>query len=210
MDGLANSPKEHRSLGHRQADADPFDQDHLEAAFAVFIRYGFKKTNMDDVASALGLSRQAVYKRYGNKQVLFASLVDAMMAQRFRAARAELARADIAPIQRFVNSIDQLAGRFVELLRSSPHSVEVIAMVNLEKQSLVENYEAAFHQARCTLLIEHHLVSDAQQADNVVHAFTYAAKGLLHTAENYDSFKHGIYQTVRALLPLAAGDLDGV
>jgi AcrR family transcriptional regulator len=33
----------------------------IEAATGIFLRYGFKKTSMADLASAAGLSRQALY-----------------------------------------------------------------------------------------------------------------------------------------------------
>ncbi len=35
----------------------------LQTAAKVFLRYGFKKTSMDDLARSVGLSRQALYRR---------------------------------------------------------------------------------------------------------------------------------------------------
>lgn len=43
----------------------------LDAATRVFLRYGFKKTSMDDVARAAGLSRQALYLHFTTKELLF-------------------------------------------------------------------------------------------------------------------------------------------
>jgi len=43
----------------------------LEAATGVFLRYGFKKTSMDDLARAAGLSRQGLYLHFPTKEDLF-------------------------------------------------------------------------------------------------------------------------------------------
>src|SRR5258708_36742368 len=43
----------------------------LEAATPVFLRYGYKKTSMDDLARAAGLSRQGLYLHFENKEALF-------------------------------------------------------------------------------------------------------------------------------------------
>ncbi|XVV15109.1 TetR/AcrR family transcriptional regulator [Actinoplanes sp. CA-131856] len=42
-----------------------------DAALEVFLRYGYRKTSMDDVAEAAGLSRQGLYLHYANKEELF-------------------------------------------------------------------------------------------------------------------------------------------
>lgn len=47
------------------------DQPILEAATSVFLRYGFKRTTMGDLAQAAGLSRPALYLRFCNKERLF-------------------------------------------------------------------------------------------------------------------------------------------
>ncbi|MBO0752994.1 MAG: helix-turn-helix transcriptional regulator [Bradyrhizobiaceae bacterium] len=43
----------------------------LDAAIGVFFHFGFKKTSMDDVAAAAGLSRQGLYLKFRTKEQLF-------------------------------------------------------------------------------------------------------------------------------------------
>lgn len=45
----------------------------LDAALDVFMRYGFKRATMGDIASAAGLSRQSLYARFANKDVVYAA-----------------------------------------------------------------------------------------------------------------------------------------
>jgi len=47
----------------------------VEAATGVFLRDGYKKTSMDDVARVVGISRQALYLHFENKDALFKATV---------------------------------------------------------------------------------------------------------------------------------------
>lgn len=51
----------------------------LQAAYGTFVNYGFKRTTMDDIAQAVGLSRPALYIHFRNKQDIFRGLMLAMM-----------------------------------------------------------------------------------------------------------------------------------
>ena len=47
----------------------------LQASLEVFGSYGYKKTSMQDIADALGISRPALYQYYKNKEAVFLALV---------------------------------------------------------------------------------------------------------------------------------------
>jgi AcrR family transcriptional regulator len=60
----------------------------LQAAYSTFVSYGFKRTTMDDIARASGLSRPALYIHFRNKPDIFRGLMLAMMEEmRARVAR---------------------------------------------------------------------------------------------------------------------------
>ena len=54
-----------------KAPGSPQREAVLKAATAIFLRYGFKKTSMDDVAQAAGVSRQGLYLYFDTKDLLF-------------------------------------------------------------------------------------------------------------------------------------------
>jgi AcrR family transcriptional regulator len=54
-----------------KAPGSPQREAILKAATATFLRYGFKKTSMDDVAQAAGVSRQGLYLYFDTKDFLF-------------------------------------------------------------------------------------------------------------------------------------------
>ncbi|MBL3574990.1 TetR/AcrR family transcriptional regulator [Rhodovulum sulfidophilum] len=58
----------------------------LASARAAFAEKGFHETSMDDLTSAVGLTRGALYHHFGNKTGLFAAVVDQIDAE--MAARA--------------------------------------------------------------------------------------------------------------------------
>ena len=57
--------------------AAPAREDEIvDAAIPVFLRFGYKKASMDAVAAAANLSRQAVYLHFPGKEALFSAVVD--------------------------------------------------------------------------------------------------------------------------------------
>lgn len=58
----------------------------LNAALAVFARYGFKRASMEDIAQQAGMSRPALYLVYANKGAIFSALARAMAKRACEAA----------------------------------------------------------------------------------------------------------------------------
>jgi AcrR family transcriptional regulator len=63
----------------------------VTAAAGVFLRYGFKKTSMDDLARAAGLSRQGLYLHFPTKEAIFKEALLQLIASVRAASRAALA-----------------------------------------------------------------------------------------------------------------------
>jgi len=59
----------------------------LKAATATFLRYGFKKTSMDDVAQAAGVSRQGLYLYFDTKDLLFREALQYLVSHMISTAR---------------------------------------------------------------------------------------------------------------------------
>lgn len=62
----------------------------LEQAAALFLRFGYRKTSMDEVARAVGLSRQGLYLWFPNKQALFTAMLEHVFAKTARGLEAIL------------------------------------------------------------------------------------------------------------------------
>jgi TetR/AcrR family transcriptional regulator, transcriptional repressor of aconitase len=55
----------------------------LEAAKNCFLRFGYGKTSLDDIANEAGLSRPLLYRKYANKEAIFSAVYDAVFLAKF-------------------------------------------------------------------------------------------------------------------------------
>lgn len=53
----------------------------IEVAIEIFIRNGYRKSSIDDISRAVGLSRQGIYSHFANKDELFKVTVDRYVAK---------------------------------------------------------------------------------------------------------------------------------
>jgi AcrR family transcriptional regulator len=70
-----------------RAPGSPQREAILMAATAIFLRYGFKKTSMDDVAQAAGVSRQGLYLYFYTKDFLFREALQYLVSHMISTAR---------------------------------------------------------------------------------------------------------------------------
>ncbi|WP_257460587.1 TetR/AcrR family transcriptional regulator [Archangium lipolyticum] len=55
----------------------------LEAAQECFLQFGFAKTSLDDIARRAGISRPLIYRKFKNKEDIFAALFEHMFEGRY-------------------------------------------------------------------------------------------------------------------------------
>ena len=98
----------------------------FEPVVATFARHGYRKTAMDDVAAALGVSRQLLYNRFGSKKALAdwarASLVAASLAAALDAIEQP---AKTLP-DRLADALDKWVGRHMDALNASPFGADAV------------------------------------------------------------------------------------
>jgi AcrR family transcriptional regulator len=85
----------------------------LDAATSVFLRYGYKKTSMDDLARAAGLSRQGLYLQFPSKDALFKAAVLNVIAASRAAGQAALAQTDLKIEERLLNAFEAVHGHVI-------------------------------------------------------------------------------------------------
>ena len=55
----------------------------LDAAKICFLRYGYGKTSLDDIAKRAGLSRPLLYRKFANKEAIFSAVYDTVFLAQF-------------------------------------------------------------------------------------------------------------------------------
>lgn len=109
----------------RMSNEDPRRERLLDAAQAVFARYGYKRASMGDVAAEAGVSRPALYLHFRSKEDVLRSL-----AGRMRTLALEGARAGWAEGRGFAaNLAATLLGKEAHIfpvLYGAPHGAELL------------------------------------------------------------------------------------
>lgn len=96
-----------------------------EAAAEVFSQYGFRRTSMNDIAEAAGISRPALYLMFQNKEDLFRQLANFRQGQAIDEAVSVLS--ENAPIaDRVIRAILAYERIYYEPTAGSPHGAEFI------------------------------------------------------------------------------------
>lgn len=161
----------------------------LDAAIGVFSRYGFRKTSMDQVAHAAGISRQGLYLQFANKEELFRRTLEHSLDSQLAAAAAALSHAEQGLEPRLVAACDAWCGRFVGSLGSDAADL-MCASTSLAGATLA-HYEARFEAALTGAIADSPQRTcagaglGAAQMARVLHA---AARGFKHSCATRQEF----------------------
>jgi TetR/AcrR family transcriptional regulator, regulator of autoinduction and epiphytic fitness len=117
----------------------------LEAAVGVFARYGFRKTSMDEVARAAGVSRQGLYLLFADKGELFRKALTYKLARQLSAAVIALSSTGDSLEARLIAACDEWAGQFIGTMGADAADL-MCASTSLAGDTLA-HYEALFEKA---------------------------------------------------------------
>ena len=171
----------------------------LEAAVGVFARYGFRKTSMDEVARAAGVSRQGLYLQFADKEALFRQAVTYKLSKQLRSAITALSN-DAAPLQtRLIAACDEWAGRYVGFSGSDAADL-MCASTSLAGSTLAQ-YEARFEAALAATVAASPLAAYCSAAgvapEDAARALHATARGLKHTSKTRQDFLLGMTAAAR-------------
>lgn len=97
----------------------------LDAAYACFARHGMRRTTMDDIAAAAGMSRPAVYQYVRNKEDAFRQLGTRIFDGALARARAA-ATTDRPLADRLHDVLSAKLELTLKLQQDSPHAAELL------------------------------------------------------------------------------------
>jgi AcrR family transcriptional regulator len=99
----------------------------LAAAFESFARYGYARTTMNDIATAAGMSRPAVYLRVRNKDELLRLVAGELLAMSVKKAEAVGGDTGTSLAERLEGVLRAKLDLILELAARSEHAVELLA-----------------------------------------------------------------------------------
>lgn len=173
----------------------------LEAALTVFLRYGFRKTSMDEVARAAQVSRQGLYLHFATKEELFRATIEYTLENSLAAATAALGDASLRLEARLVRAFDEVTGRHVGMMGAGASDLleaggEIIGPMLDRSEDLF--LEAVAKTLRTSGLLAAYKTTGltARQLADTLYA---TSRGLKHSSANREAFVAGMTVAVRAM-----------
>jgi AcrR family transcriptional regulator len=182
----------------------------LQAAFVQFMRYGFRRTSMEDIARETGVSRASLYTHFANKEEIFHSLSAGLHEEALAAAEQAL-KAE-APLPRRVQAaLEAKMGRFLDIMHGSPHGAELT-----DESSRLCGDLAASTDARLRKLLadalragartgEIDLAAAGMNANSAAELLSLSATGLKSGASDSDAFRARLARLIRVFFGGVAG-----
>jgi AcrR family transcriptional regulator len=171
----------------------------LEAAVGVFARYGFRKTSMDEVARAAGVSRQGLYLLFADKEELFRKALTYKLARQLSEAVAVLSRTGDALEGRLIAACDEWAGQFIGTMGADAADL-MCASTSLAGDTLA-HYEALFEKALADAIeaspLRNFCTSAGVSPADAAKALHATARGLKHGSHSRQEFVCGMTAAAR-------------
>jgi AcrR family transcriptional regulator len=171
----------------------------LEAAIGVFARFGYRKTSMDDVARAAGVSRQGLYLSFANKEELFRRALDHSLRLQLSSAITALSRTDVSFENRVIAACEAWSGRFIGSLGADAADL-MCASTALAGEALAE-YEWQFEQALVAAIVASPMAKRCAAAKleitDLARALHATARGLKQSCKTREEFLKAMTAAVR-------------
>ena len=177
----------------------------LDAAAAVFARYGFRRTTMNDIAQAAGISRPALYLMFDNKEHLFHELSDYRINLALQATESVLAK-NGKVTEQFIEALLVFEKTYTEPVADSPHGEELTDVnMNLAADVMIKG-----HASLVAVLAN--LLNEAEKAgevsfDNVsmssqafVELLLASVKGIKKKASSITEYRNNTRQAAHIFL----------
>lgn len=177
----------------------------LEPALANFVRFGFRKTSMDDVARDAGISRQALYAYFADKEELFREAMRYGLDVAMTAVDAALAEESVEIDVRLVRGVDAWLGRHLD--RQGTDGSDLGEAARLLLGSLFADYSAVFVKKITRAIAESTLAVACKESkttpQQLAETLLACALGWKHRSRSRAEFVAQIEIAVRLMTPKA-------
>ena len=172
----------------------------LTAARSAFLRYGYRRVSMNDIAEAGGVSRAALYLRFKNKEEIFVGMFMQWVDETVADIEREIA-AVATPEKKIEYAFEIWAVRPFEMTMTSTEARELVeCSFDFAQTSLRQGYkkfEATIAPVLASLA-ENHPAKTNLAPEEIAHILASAVRGFKQTATTPDELR----QLIRELLIL--------
>lgn len=178
----------------------------LDASLGVFLRYGFRKSSMEEVARAAQISRQGLYLHFKTKEELFRATVRHFLASTLQDAEQRLGNHALPLGERLSGAFDAVVGRFVGMLGGDADDLAEASSALVA--GLIAEYEQSFIELVAKALRSEGLMTAYKatglSAKQLAETLFATARGLKYSARTQAEFGERMDVAIRMLCaPLA-------
>ena len=168
----------------------------LNAALPLFLRYGYRKTSMEDVARASGFSRQSIYTWYPNKKKLFISVVRHTFQNIQKSYTFALSDSSKNIHERIVDAFAHFTGFVVNSDASMSSMDELVGVAFSYLGEFIVEFEQDFVSSIASLLHEQRGHTPIQQA----HVLLAVSRGLKYSITSMEEYRSTMLIAIDLLL----------
>lgn len=162
------------------------ERDCAKSILTAFAQYSFRKTSMSDIASAAGISRQSVYKRFGSKEASYQWAINNYLSSMYSELFTLLEVTHMPSKQILMQVFDIFIGQGVEIIRHA-HGAEVFRDILRVTHESIEDWPLRFQARLADFLVRHHVAQTAQ-ANGLALSLISSGKGLLLVEASREQF----------------------
>jgi AcrR family transcriptional regulator len=155
----------------------------LEGARAAFLRFGFERSSIADIAAESGVSRTALYHYFPGKDEVLRAVVDELHAKTLNDAGKALEKSKTLDVA-LTGLLAARFGQTLAMVAESPHGMELMDATNRLTGAATRAADDAFQALVVKALVRYRR---ARGADAVADTLVAAAKGLMRTGEGHVS-----------------------
>ena len=164
-----------------------------------FTQYGFRKTSMEDIARAAGVSRQSIYKKFGSKEACYEWTLNAYLADMYGRIFAAMDEDDAAPFRTLQKVFDIFTGEAVTMIQN-PHGTELLDDALKAVHSSKEDWPLRFRARLGDFLHRSGFAASSDEGVEKAFVLIAASKGLLLEARSTDRFREDMKRSLEAVV----------
>lgn len=167
---------------------DPKDTRILDTAFELFMRHGYRKVSMSDIAEAIGVSRPTLYASYPNKDAIFAALVLRQRARNEDETTRRLPQANGLAAQ-LACVFDIWVVAPAASVIDSPNGIDMMANCSVYAAEALGDIYTSLERHLAAVLAPAMRVKDGMSAGEIAYILRVATTGIKASADNLPALR---------------------
>lgn len=155
----------------------------VKAAAEIFLRYGYTRTTMGDLATAAGMSRPALYLLFPGKDSLFAAATMFLAEQRLELTRQALEACESLQ-QKLTTACELLLVAFFELQQAAPDARDMDNLAFPVVRDIYTSFEVFFAE-----VIAESGGHPSAPSRQIARVLLYGARGFREVATSTEEFR---------------------